>query len=60
MHDGNRPSVSPPDEIANHGSALAHQIVARSEPSRRERDWVSILDTVAAGTVLGFGFGPRV
>lgn len=45
------------DEYFTHQTALPHAMVATSDPSWRERYWVSFQDTVSGETVLSLGFG---
>lgn len=45
------------DEYFTHQTALPHAMVATSDPSWRERYWVSFQDTEAGDTVLTLGLG---
>lgn len=45
------------DEYFTHQTALPHAMVATSDPSWRERYWVSFQDTVSGETVLSLGIG---
>ena len=49
--------LTPPDESFNHQVAFPHAMVGSSDPSWRERYWVSVQDTQSGGTVLTFGIG---
>jgi hypothetical protein len=49
--------LSPPDEYFTHQVAYPHAMVGSSDPSWRERYWVSLQDTVAKDTVLTLGLG---
>ncbi|MDO3402752.1 hypothetical protein QWI29_22150 [Mycolicibacterium neoaurum] len=49
--------LSGADEYFTHQTALPHAMVATSDPSWRERYWVSFQDTEAGDTVLTLGLG---
>jgi hypothetical protein len=49
--------LSPSDESFTHQVALPHAIVGSSDPSWRERFWISMQDTVHKDVVLTVGFG---
>jgi hypothetical protein len=49
--------LSPPDEYFTHQVAYPHAMVGSSDPSWRERYWVSLQDTVGKDTVLTLGLG---
>lgn len=49
--------LSPPDEYFTHQVAYPHAMVGSSDPSWRERYWVSIQDTAGKDTVLTLGLG---
>jgi hypothetical protein len=49
--------LSAADEYFTHQTALPHAMVATSDPSWRERYWVSFQDTTGGDTVLTIGFG---
>lgn len=49
--------LSPPDEYFTHQVAYPHAMVGSSDPSWRERCWISIQDTVGKDTVLTLGLG---
>lgn len=49
--------LSAADEYFTHQTALPHAMVATSDPSWRERYWVSFQDTASGETVLTLGFG---
>ncbi|MBD0859820.1 hypothetical protein IA539_01125 [Gordonia sp. zg691] len=49
--------LSPADEYFTHQTALTHAMVATSDPSWRERYWVSFQDTESGDTVLTLGLG---
>lgn len=49
--------LSPADEYFTHQTALTHAMVATSDPSWRERYWVSFQDTETGDTVLTLGLG---
>ena len=49
--------LTPPDESFTHQVAFPHAIVGSSDPSWRERYWVSLQDTTSGETVLTFGIG---
>ena len=49
--------LSASDEYFTHQTALPHAMVATSDPSWRERYWVSFQDTQTGDTVLTLGFG---
>lgn len=49
--------LSGADEYFTHQTALPHAMVATSDPSWRERYWVSFQDTVSGDTVLTLGLG---
>jgi hypothetical protein len=46
-----------PDEYFTHQVALPHAMVGSSDPSWRERYWLSIQDTASEDLVLSCGFG---
>jgi hypothetical protein len=46
-----------PDEFFTHQVALPHAMVGSSDPSWRERYWISLQDTVNQDFVLSCGFG---
>lgn len=46
-----------PDEYFTHQVAYPHAMVGSSDPSWRERYWISIQDTAAKDTVLTLGLG---
>lgn len=47
----------PADEYFTHQTSLPHAMVATSDPSWRERYWISVQDTVGGDTVLTIGLG---
>jgi hypothetical protein len=49
--------LSGADEYFTHQTALPHTMVATSDPSWRERYWVSFQDTGSGDTVLTLGLG---
>lgn len=49
--------LSGADEYFTHQAALPHAMVATSDPSWRERYWVSFQDTESGDTVLTLGLG---
>ncbi len=49
--------LSGADEYLTHQTALPHAMVATSDPSWRERYWISIQDVVGGDTVLTLGLG---
>ena len=49
--------LTPPDEHFNHQVAFPHALVGSSDPSWRERYWVSLQDTTSGATVLTLGLG---
>lgn len=49
--------LSGADEYFTHQTALTHAMVATSDPSWRERYWVSFQDTAGGDTALTLGFG---
>lgn len=49
--------LSAPDEYFHHQVSLPHAMVGSSDPSWRERYWISIQDTERQDTVLTCGFG---
>lgn len=49
--------LTDPDEYFTHQTSLPHVMVASSDPSWRERYWVSIHDVVSGETVLTLGLG---
>jgi hypothetical protein len=49
--------LSGADEYFTHQTALTHAMVATSDPSWRERYWVSFQDTESGETVLTLGLG---
>src|SRR5271168_2900897 len=49
--------LSAADEFFTHQTALPHAMVATSDPSWRERYWVSFQDTERGDTVLTLGLG---
>ncbi|MEY4371698.1 MAG: hypothetical protein RL219_467 [Actinomycetota bacterium] len=49
--------LTAPDEHFNHQVAFPHALVGSSDPSWRERYWVSMQDTRDGSTVLTLGFG---
>jgi hypothetical protein len=49
--------LSAADEFFTHQTSLPHAMVATSDPSWRERYWVSFQDTQAGDTVLTLGLG---
>lgn len=49
--------LTPPDEYFTHQVAYPHAMVGSSDPSWRERYWISIQDTAAKDTVLTLGLG---
>ncbi|WP_228790093.1 hypothetical protein [Nocardia farcinica] len=49
--------LSAADEYFTHQTALTHAMVATSDPSWRERYWVSFQDTESGETVLTLGLG---
>lgn len=49
--------LSAPDEYFHHQMALPHAMVGSSDPSWRERYWISIQDTDRKDTVLTCGIG---
>lgn len=49
--------LTAPDEFFTHQVSFPHAMVGSSDPSWRERYWVSLEDTVAKDTVLSLGFG---
>lgn len=49
--------LSSSDEYFTHQTALPHAMVATSDPSWRERYWVSFQDTQTGDTVLSVGLG---
>jgi hypothetical protein len=46
-----------PDEYFTHQTSLPHTMVASSDPSWRERYWVSMQDVVGGDTVVTVGMG---
>lgn len=49
--------LSPTDETFSHQVALPHAMVGSSDPTWRERYWISMQDTESKDTVLTLGFG---
>ncbi len=49
--------LSPSDEYFSHQISQPHALVGSSDPSWRERYWLSLQDTVAKDTVLSLGIG---
>jgi hypothetical protein len=49
--------LTPPDEHFNHQVAFPHALVGSSDPSWRERYWVSMQNIETGDTVLTVGFG---
>jgi hypothetical protein len=49
--------LSAPDEYFTHQISRPHAMVGSSDPSWRERYWISLQDTVAKDTVLTIGLG---
>jgi hypothetical protein len=49
--------LGPADEYFTHQTSLPHAMVATSDPSWRERYWVSFQDTQSGNTVLTLGLG---
>jgi len=49
--------LTPPDEYFHHQVALPHSMVGSSDPSWRERYWISIQDVENQDTVLTCGIG---
>ncbi|NMH98225.1 hypothetical protein [Pseudonocardia acidicola] len=49
--------LSPPDEYFTHQVAYPHAMVGSSDPSWRERYWISLQDIAAKDTVLSVGLG---
>jgi hypothetical protein len=49
--------LTPPDEHFNHQVAFPHALVGSSDPSWRERYWVSFQDITTGETVLSLGLG---
>ena len=49
--------LTPPDESFTHQASVPHAMVGSSDPSWRERYWVSLQDVESGDTVLSFGLG---
>ena len=49
--------LTPPDESFTHQAPVPHSMVGSSDPSWRERYWVSLQDVASGETVLSFGLG---
>ena len=49
--------LTPPDELMGHQVAFPHAVVGSSDPSWRERYWVSFQDVDGGETVLTLGLG---
>jgi hypothetical protein len=49
--------LTPADEYFTHQTSLPHAMVATSDPSWRERYWISLQDVVGGDTVLTLGLG---
>jgi hypothetical protein len=49
--------LTPPDEHFTHQVSFPHAMVGSSDPSWRERYWLSLQDTRSGDTVLTFGLG---
>src|SRR5262245_17491187 len=49
--------LTPPDEQFTHQVSFPHAMVGSSDPSWRERYWLSLQDTATRETVLTFGLG---
>ena len=49
--------LTEPDEYFTHQTSLPHVMVASTDPSWRERYWVSIQDVVGGDTVVTLGIG---
>jgi hypothetical protein len=49
--------LSAADEFFTHQTSLPHAMVASSDPSWRERYWISVQDVVGGDTVLTIGLG---
>jgi hypothetical protein len=49
--------LTEPDEYFTHQTSLPHVMVASSDPSWRERYWISLQDVVGQDTVLTIGLG---
>jgi hypothetical protein len=49
--------LTPADEYFTHQTSLPHAMVATSDPSWRERYWISVQDVAGGDTVLTIGLG---
>jgi len=49
--------LTPADEYFTHQTSLPHAMVATSDPSWRERYWISVQDVASGDTVLTIGLG---
>jgi hypothetical protein len=57
MPDGERMMLTSPDEFFNHQVALPHAVVGSSDPTWRERYWVSLQDVADRRFILTLGLG---